>query len=293
MSAVSAMPAAVRLPRTVAARRVLLAALFLGGFLALVFLFGGSAHAAERTDVGGTVDTQAASGLLDPGSADDTVARHTEAAAAVAAGVTGDTGAAGDAAQVADDAVRDAVPPVERQTPELTEPVTDLLDQAEAGSSLPVHLPSDALGGAGDDTGTRGSVPAAHRPSDGRQAKGDTASGRSAAHIASRVGSIAPRAAVTVPRTVADDDRAPVVRAAHGPAQGDGVPAPLPLPLPASPVGTVSQCTGDSGAPRNGDTRAALVPGGPASHWLRPGAVRAESSAPTRERFNEVLEFPG
>lgn len=290
MSAVSAMPAAVRLPRTAAARRALLAALFLGGFLALAFLFGGSAHAAERTDAGGTVDAQAASGLLDPGRADDTVARHTSDAAA-AAGAAGDTGAAGDAAQVTDDAVRDAVRPVERQTRELTEPVTDLLD--ETGRSLPVHLPSDALGGVGGDTGTSGSVPA-QRLFDGRQAKGDTAPVRSAEHTASRIGPMAPRAAaVTAPRTVADDDRAPVVRAAHGPAQGDGVPAPLHLPLPGSPVGTVSQCTGDSGAPRHGDVHAALVPGGPAGHSLRPGAIRAESSAPTRERFNEVLEFPG
>ncbi|KAK1181281.1 hypothetical protein B7755_025975 [Streptomyces sp. NBS 14/10] len=278
------MPVAVRLPRTAAARRALLAALFLGGFLALAFLFGGSAHAADRTDPGGAVDSSATSGLLDTDSADD---------AAQA------TKATDDAAQVANDAarrsristLRDAVRPVEKQTRELTEPVTDLLDQT--GRSLPVHLPSDVLGGAGDDTGPSGSVPA-QQPSDGHQAKGDKASGHQAARAATRMGPTAPRSAATAPRTVTDHDRAPVVRAAHGPAQGDGVPAPLPFPFPAgSPAGAVAQCTSDSGAPRGGDTHAALVPGGQASHWLRPGAVRAESSAPTRERFNEVLEFPG
>ncbi len=289
MSAVSAMPVAVRLPRTAAARRALLAALFLGGFLALAFLFGGSAHAADRTDTGGAAGSSATSGLLGPDSADDAVARHTNDAAQ-ATDDAGATKATDDAAQVADDAVRDAVRPVEKQTRELTEPVTDLLDQT--GSSLPVHLPSDVLGGAGDDTGPSGSVPA-QQPSDGHQAKGDKASGHQAARAATRMGPTALRSAVTAPRTVADHDRAPVVRAAHGPAQGDGVPAPLPFPLPGSPAGAVAQCTSDSGAPRGGDTHAALVPGGQASHWLRPGAVRAESSAPTRERFNEVLEFPG
>ncbi|MGY0060817.1 hypothetical protein ACWY4P_30455 [Streptomyces sp. LZ34] len=274
------MPVAVRLPRTAAARRALLAALFLGGFLALAFLFGGSAHAAERTDAGGAADSSTASGLLDPGSADDTAARHTKDAAEV----TDDT------ALVTDDAVREAVRPVEKQTRDLTEPVTDLLDQA--GQSLPVHLPSDVLGGADDDTGPSGSVPA-QRPSDGHRAKGGKAPEHPVTHATSAMGPTASWSAVTAPRTVADHDRTPVVRAAHGPAQGDGVPAPLPFPFSGSPVGTVSQCTGDSGAPRNGDTHAALVPGGPASHWLRPGAVRAESSAPTRERFNEVLEFPG
>ncbi|MDW6061996.1 hypothetical protein SAZ11_33205 [Streptomyces sp. FXJ1.4098] len=280
----SATPVAVRLPRTAAARRALLAALFLGGFLALAFLFGGSAHAADRTDTGGTVDSSATSGLLDTDSADD-AAQATKATDGAAQG-------ANDATRRSRiSMLRDAIRPVEEQTRELTEPVTDLLDQT--GSSLPVHLPSDVLGGAGDDTGPSGSVPA-QQPSDGHQAKGDKASGHQAARAATRMGPTAPRSAVTAPRTVADHDRAPVVRAAHGPAQGDGVPAPLPFPLPAgSPAGAVAQCTSDSGAPRGGDTHAALVPGGQAGHWLCPGAVRAESSAPTRERFNEVLEFPG
>ncbi|MGO4754431.1 hypothetical protein AB4212_38515, partial [Streptomyces sp. 2MCAF27] len=175
------MPVAVRLPRTAAARRALLAALFLGGFLALAFLFGGSAHAADRTDTGGAVDSSATSGLLDTDSADDAVARHTNDAAEASKA----TEATDDAAQVANDAVRDAVRPVEEQTRELTEPVTDLLDQT--GSSLPVHLPSDVLGGAGDDTGPNGSVPA-QQPSDGHQAKGGKASGHQAARAATRMG---------------------------------------------------------------------------------------------------------
>ncbi|MEU9790523.1 hypothetical protein AB0E27_07810 [Streptomyces sparsogenes] len=278
-----AVPAAVRLPRTAAARRALLAALFLGGFLALAFLFGGSAHAAERTDGIPAADRAGASGLLDPGQADDTVARHTTDATETAQGTDA-------AAQATDDAVQEAVRPVEEQTRQLTEPVTDLLGRT--GDSLPVHLPAGALGGAGGDTGPSGSAPA-HHPSDSHQAKDDTASGSPAAHAGTRMGPTAPRSAVTAPRTAADHDRAPVVRVAHGPVQGDGAPAPLPFPLPGAPMGAVAQCTGDSGAPRGGDTHATLVPGGPAGHWLRPGAVRAERSAPTRERFNEVLEFPG
>lgn len=284
------MPAAVRLPRTAAARRALLAALFLGGFLALAFLFGGSAHAAERTDAGAAADRAGASGLLDPGRADDTVARHTKDATEAAQATDDATQAPDAAAQATDDAVREAVRPVAEQTRQLTEPVTDLLGRT--GDSLPAHLPAGALGGAGDDTGPSGSAPA-HHPSDSRRAKDDTASGSPAAHAATRMGPTAPRSAVTAPRTAADHDRAPVVRGVHGPVQGKGAPAPLPFPLPGSPVGTAALCTGDSGAPRGGDTHATLVPGGPAGHWLRPGAVRAEGFAPTRERFNEVLEFPG
>ncbi|MFK4273624.1 hypothetical protein ACI2L5_53630, partial [Streptomyces milbemycinicus] len=70
------MSVAVRLPRTVAARRALLAALFLGGFLALAFLFGGSAHAAERSDQDGTtgisIGRSTVSGLLDPSGIEQT-----------------------------------------------------------------------------------------------------------------------------------------------------------------------------------------------------------------------------
>ncbi|MFE1783435.1 hypothetical protein ACFW9F_12790 [Streptomyces sp. NPDC059506] len=46
MTAVLRLPAAVRLPRTPAARRALLVAVFLGGLLALAFALAGSARAA-------------------------------------------------------------------------------------------------------------------------------------------------------------------------------------------------------------------------------------------------------
>ncbi|MFJ8671160.1 hypothetical protein [Streptomyces sp. NPDC093589] len=54
-------PAAVRLPRTVAARRALLAGLFLVGFVALGFAFGSGAHADDRDSA------QALSGAAAPG----------------------------------------------------------------------------------------------------------------------------------------------------------------------------------------------------------------------------------
>ncbi|MCZ0993788.1 hypothetical protein O1L44_12665 [Streptomyces noursei] len=53
MSAVFALPAAVRLPRTVAVRRALLAGLFLVGFVLLGIGFGTGAHAADRTPADG------------------------------------------------------------------------------------------------------------------------------------------------------------------------------------------------------------------------------------------------
>ena len=69
LSAAFVVPAAVRLPRSAAARRALLTMLILGGFLALAFLFGGSGARGLR-DAGhsGKGDSRkAASGLLESG----------------------------------------------------------------------------------------------------------------------------------------------------------------------------------------------------------------------------------
>ncbi|MBL1095450.1 hypothetical protein [Streptomyces coffeae] len=289
MSAVFALPAAVRLPRTVAARRALMAAFFLGGFLALAFLFGGTAHAAEQAQPVAPVHqakSSSASGLLDPSEAKADTARHhaeragkhTRDQAAEAADATGD--AVAEAARVRE--------PVERQAHQVTDPVGDLV--RDTGDSLPVDLPDLGVGSTGG-AGSGGSAPG-HGPGTDRAAQGDSAPRtHSSAHTTAPAGPLA-ASAVTFPSGTADDaGHGPVVRAAAAAAQDGGAPAPLPLPR--SPFGTVSQYTGDSGTPRGGDTHAALPPSDADRFGLRPGAIRAESSAPTRERFNEVLEFPG
>ncbi|WP_413808928.1 hypothetical protein [Streptomyces sp. OE57] len=291
MSVTSAMPVAVRLPRTVAARRALLAALFLGGFLALAFLFGGSAHAAERSDqgeaTGMSVDRSGASRLLDPSGAErarQQVERH---APPVVARTT-DT-----AEEVVRETVRPIQEPVERQAQKITEPIDDLVGGATSGE-LPVRLPEvgigDAIGLGPQESGAHHGPAAEHHA-----AKAEPATVHRSAPAASEPmgpGAHAQAVIAHLDAAVSHGGHGPVVRAAVSGTGPDGG-APAPLPLPRSPLGATSQYTGDSGASRGGNTQAALPPSGVPSFGLKPGTVRAESSAPTRERFNEVLEFPG
>lgn len=297
MSVVSAMPVTVRLPRTVAARRALLAALFLGGFLALAFLFGGSAHAAERSDQTGVTgvsadgadgvpaDRSGVSRLLDP-SRIDHARQQVEKHAPPAVVRTVHT-----AEDVVRETVRPIQEPVERGAQKITEPVGDLVGGA-TGDSLPVGLPDVGLGAA---IGLGPQVPVSdHGPAaEHHAAKDESATVHKAAPAtAAPMGPVTHAPVGTTHRAAASHTgHDPVVQAVSGTGPEGGAPAPLPLPR--SPLGATSQCTGDSGAPRGGNTHAALPPSGVASFGLKPGTVRAESSTPTRERFNEVLEFPG
>lgn len=291
MSVVSAMPVTVRLPRTVAARRALLAALFLGGFLALAFLFGGSAHAAERSEqdaaTGASADRSTVSGLLDP-SGVERARQQVERHAPPVVGRTTHT-----AQDVVRKTVRPIQEPVEREAQKITKPIDDLVGDATSGE-LPVRLPDVGIGDAiGLDS--PGSV-ADHGPAaEHHAAKAEPVTVHKVAPAAAApIGPEAGTPAVTTHHAaaVSHAGHGPVVRAAASGTGPDGG-APAPLPLPRSPLGATSQCTGDSGASRGGNTQAALPPSAAASFGLKPGTVRAESSAPTRERFNEVLEFPG
>ncbi|GAA1685413.1 hypothetical protein GCM10009680_26130 [Streptomyces yatensis] len=291
MSVVSAMPVTVRLPRTVAARRALLAALFLGGFLALAFLFGGSAHAAERGEQGAaggaSAGRSAVSGLLDP-SGVERARQQVERHAPPVVGRTTHT-----AQDVVRKTVRPIQEPVEREAQKITKPIDDLVGGATNGE-LPVRLPDVGIGDAiGLDSPGSG---ANHGPAaEHHAAKAEPVTVHKAAPAAAQpIGPVAHTPAVTTHHDAAAPHagHGPVVRVAASGTGPDGG-APAPLPLPRSPLGATSQCTGDSGASRGGNTQAALPPSGAASFGLKPGTVRAESSAPTRERFNEVLEFPG
>ncbi|MGW2325375.1 hypothetical protein ACWC5C_06370 [Streptomyces sp. NPDC001700] len=315
----------MRLPRTVAARRALLATLFLGGFLALAFLFGGSAQAAERGELttGSVTGHQAqAADLVDstraaaksaakavPAKATEATteakAAPAKAAPAKAAAAktapaeavkTADT-VARHAAHSATDTVRKTVEPVrepvERHTRQVTDPVDDLVKDA-TGADLPVRL--SEVGDAG--VGALGDASGEHGAASGHGPAADDADKNDALHhpaqpAAAPLGPDTADSDADAPRTADshDDGHGTAVRASDGAGRGDGAPAPMPLPR--SPFGTVTQCTGDSGAPRGGNTHAALPPSGDAHFGLEPGAVRADSSAPTRERYNEVLEFPG
>ncbi|WP_157856970.1 hypothetical protein [Streptomyces sp. PRh5] len=291
MSVTSAMPVAVRLPRTVAARRALLAALFLGGFLALAFLFGGSAQAAERSDqgeaTGASVDRSHVSRLLDPSG----VERARQQMERHAPPVVGRT--THKAQDVVQEAVRPIQEPVERQAQKITKPIDDLVGGATSGE-LPVRLPE---AGIGDAIGVGPQDSAAHHgpAAEHHAAEAEPVTLHKAAPAAPEPmgpGAYAQAVLAHHDAAVSHDGHGPVVRAAVSGTGPDGG-APAPLPLPRSPLGATSQYTGDSGASRGGNTQAALPPSGVPSFGLKPGTVRAESSAPTRERFNEVLEFPG
>ncbi|MDT3396260.1 hypothetical protein RKE29_06345 [Streptomyces sp. B1866] len=379
MFAAPAQPAAVRPWRAAVARRALLAALFLGGVLALAFFFGGSAYAASEGAVGGGpggTGPVRVPGPADPGgmsAPDDGAAAHGghgpaaahrgEAAAAAHgpaaddrsahsaddrsaadgapaagpaddhSGVSGSDGAAevrrrieayaadtqaraAETSREVRETVQRVVRPLEDSAGRILDPVGDVVQPPADGGGLPVRLPGTSivipLPGlqlpavplpaitlpAPGGSGAAGHVTAAdapgHRAGAARLSGPAGADRRAAATPTRAVAPMGPKAPGHGGLSGADRDAASHrhTRAAFGGPGRGGFPLPL-LPLPEAPLGATSQCTGDSGTPRGGDTHAALPPEGTARFGLRPGAIRADSAAPTRERFSEVLEFPG
>lgn len=308
MSAVSVVPAAVRLPRTVVVRRMLPVLLFLGAFLVLAFAFGSEARAAERdlpgvgapgmsgsTEASGSTGASTPPGggtagaveALDPAGT-GSVRERAEAGAAATADSVRETA---DATRTAGATTRDAVRPVEERVDDLTAPVGDLLRDTTGG--LPVPLPA-GVPGAGDEVATGHQAPR-DAPRTGARTGEDAA--RATAHRTA-VPDVGPpvRQATPAPHpawgTDAADERAAASDRVTGNG-GRGHDGPFPGPFPHTPFGTVAQSTADNGTPRGGDEHAALPPAGAAHFGLLPGAVGADSSAPTRERYREVLEFPG
>ncbi|MFH8368545.1 hypothetical protein [Streptomyces sp. NPDC018031] len=290
MSVMSVVFSAVRLPRTAVGRRALMAGLFLGAFLVLGFVSGGSAQAAGRelpgTPEGGAVTT--AAGALDPVTAGAARQRTETGAESSVDAVETTTEATTEAARTAGTTTRDTVRrPVEERVGDLTDPVDDLV--RDTTGALPVPLP-DVVPGAQDGTG------AGDRESADRQRarvpspeSGGTAAGHrtTADHHAAATEQATPAPTATrdaEQRATAATSAADGGSADHGPVQG---------PFPGTPFGVVTHCTGDNGAPRGGDQHAALPPAGTACFGLVPGALGADDSAPTRERYREVLEFPG
>ncbi len=269
MFAALATSAAVRLPRTAAARRALLVALFLGGLLGLAFLFGGAAHAAESNgsasaeqllDSGGEAGPQTEKPLVKP--SEDTAAASAERTGAVR------------------DTVERTVRPVVARTEQLTRPVGDLVENVTEAADLPVRLPGHEAG--------------AQRPGSGKDRAGERTSGherggkaaadavdRTSDRIAAAFSSRSDRGSVRAEQARQDgtnDDR-------------DGFPARFPQ-APAAPSGSASQNAHDGSGPRGGDTHATVATDAP-RFGLLAGAIRAASDAPTHERSSEILEFPG
>ncbi|WFB08939.1 hypothetical protein LRS74_19265 [Streptomyces sp. LX-29] len=320
MSVAFTVSAAVRPSRTVAARRALLTVLLLGGFLALAFILGGSAQAAER---GEGTEVPVGAGRPSVSPAPDTRASGVDHE--VDATETRD--GAGDAAAVrrprslspvkvveathrrtvervestaetvraVETVLREAVRPVTEPVERIAAPVGEVV--RDTTGALPANPVGDVGPGAGEDARpvdptTPDDV--ARPAADGRATPDVTASDRRAAGSTDAANAPVSPSNWDVPvpsADVADDAPRPVARVADGRSR-DGE-SPVPSRLPRAPYGTVSSSAGDGGAPRGGDAPAALPPSGVARFGLVPGAVSGDSSAPTRERYHEILEFPG
>ncbi|KUJ66973.1 hypothetical protein ACZ90_31620 [Streptomyces albus subsp. albus] len=302
MPVVSAVPATVRLPRTAVVRRALLAAVFLGGFLVLAVVFGGGAQAAERGGPGTPDGGRATAGQVfqasEPGTTElrrtterdrDTEPHRTTDAArrrsadGAAASVS--------AVRTAEATPREAVRPVEARLREVTEPVAGAV--RDTTGALPVRLPAGGLLGGAPATPSGSDAPHGAPAAHGDAPEVPTPAGHHRA--ASRDAGSGVRKAAS-PHTATWDGAARAERPAPAVRDAEygstGRHAPVQGPLPGAPFGTAVQYSGNSGVPRGGD-HAALPPTGAARFGLVPGALSADSSAPTRERFHDVLEFPG
>ncbi|MEU8683272.1 hypothetical protein [Streptomyces sp. NPDC048611] len=289
MSAVFALPAAVRLPRTVAVRRALLAGLFLAGFVALGFAFGPGAHADDRTGsadlTGATAPARPAAEASTPDRAAtrDGASRLSGSEAALKQRGEESHAKLAERTHTASDAVTEAVrPAVERTAPvtgRITEPVSRVVREAgdAAGAALPVHLPS------GEHT---------ERPGDG-----GTQHGRTPDHGAPQAASRAGAQADTAAAQAAQLRDALHRTASEGPSgtvheQRDPGHNGLPGQSPQGPAAPASHTAGDGNGPRGGDQHAAVTADATRFRLL-PGGVRTADGAPTRRRAEEILEFPG
>ncbi|KUL49588.1 hypothetical protein ADL22_08330 [Streptomyces sp. NRRL F-4489] len=300
------LPAAVRLPRTVAARRALLAGLFLIGFVLLGIAFGTGAHAADRTPAGGHPAATALTGADTPdhataprktGQAPESGEAPARQGAADGAALTrrADTAAAtvGGAAMERDAAtVGDAVRPAERAAAPVTGRLAGAVDGVTGtvgriggigdriGGALPVHLPTGIHPGRPGDGGTpaHGGVPGGARPGQDTAATG---SGPDAPHLFGPA-----HCAYASQHPAAERVRPAVV------PQRDAGHHGLPVPCPQGPAAPASHTTGGGHGSRGGDQHAAVAADSPRFRLL-PGGVRTADGAPTRRRAEEILEFPG
>lgn len=313
MSAVPALPAAARLPRSAAVRQALLAGLFLAGFVALGIAFGGGAQAAD-----GSVSTKPQVGALAQAERQQASVKDSAAEAGREMRRGGKT-AVGAAAETP---VGKAVRPVaERTAPaagqvakpvigpvaeRVTAPVRDVVRQVADADALPVELPEriPGVGGDGDadgdgdgDTGRgdrHGEQPG--QGSGPQQAGAGVQRGDEAVNAVNsaqphsrwvRTGELRGASSHSVQRVGSASER--WLGQGHG--NLPGLPG-LPGQLPQAPASSASHTAGDGHGPRGGD-RFASVPAHPAHFGLVPGGVLAAAEPPTRQRAADILEFPG
>lgn len=306
------MPAAVRLPRTVAVRRALLAGLFLVGFVALGFAFGPGAHADDRSALTGTVvPVDAANPSSAPAASQDRAesrgAATTPGAEAPAAATaparaatraespalhrsTADLSQQGEDVgseligrrEAATDALTEAVRPAAEQAAPITDPVTGAVREIgdAADAALPLPLPS---GERPDRPGDGAQPPHPHAPHGEGPSGTPTGPGTHGSHGPAAAAPAHGSDGAVLPDSERGTSHSDDEQGAQG-RQG------LPGPYPKGPQAP-SQNAGDGHGPR-GDQHAA-VPADITHTGLLPGGVRTADGAPTRHRAEDILEFPG
>ncbi|MFF2199185.1 hypothetical protein [Streptomyces sp. NPDC058145] len=305
---------AVRALRTAAGRRALQLVLLLGGLLALGFLCGEQAHAAEGTPTTPVSSVLPRTGHEDAPTAEAetvtaptatarsvtapnvTVATVTERAVTSAHGITDGT------------VVEQAVTSVEAVTERVVTPVrtvvretADTLDEARATalpgtSSLPVpELPgvSERLPVPQSPTPVT-PEPRPDRHGDAAPAAGqaDRPGAESAEGTGHRTTAPARPSAVTYgPDAVPVTAQAPAhTPAGHGTAHA-GAPAQRPAPS-GDPDGALGKQAADGAASRHGDAHAIALDGR-APLRLLPGSTARVDAQGTRERHRDIPLFPG
>ncbi|WP_069814622.1 hypothetical protein [Streptomyces sp. TP-A0874] len=269
------MPATVRSPRSVAVRRALLVAVFLGGLLGLALLLADGAHAAQRTEPA----TDSAQELFNP--AEKTPQQSEQPV------IEGDYDFSAPAGrgEVAD-AVEGVVRPILRQSEAVTRPIAEIVD-GNTGGVLP--LPGGGEAGGEDDSAEEGAG-----SQDERGGSEQAADDRDQRMVEAPTAEQA-----RAPIQCSDSQRKqPSQKSERAEPDGDPEqeqqPGPQPVQLPEGPYSaatSVNSADGNNG-PRGGESHAVL-PSGQPLFGLKAGAIRAVSASPTRDRSTEILEFPG
>jgi hypothetical protein len=289
-------PAAVRLPRSVAVQRALLTLFILGGFLALAFVFGGSAQAASGTDHVGKGVSKASSGLIDPqkspgshsaGRADEKQQDSHKAELAE------QRRAAERAAARTASGVMEPVRHSAEGAGQVVGPVGDTVDGVtdEVGARELSEQLGLGFGDRDEDAPGNGGGPSQDHGKDDSPAgsAGDAAYGPDGLRLYAGADSARalPVPGAAAANTGADD----------GTSRGSGgLPQQFPFhQVPSAPASSTSQYAGDGNGPRGGGQQqlAGCLTGVEHFGLLQPGAVRAAAGTATRDRAAEILEFPG
>ncbi|MFF1715474.1 hypothetical protein [Streptomyces sp. NPDC058268] len=291
--------AAVRMPRAVAGRRALQVVLLLAGLLALGFLCGERAHAAD--------------GVPAPGQATKAAARSVEPVR--------ERGAepAREAVRGGRDAVRDAAvepvahvaEPVARTARGVARPVVDGVTGVVEGA------PQRVLPEAPDLPGTPGvpglpsapdvpDVPELPQPGPGHGAgaeppaspagQGEATARAHGARAESSYGTgTGTRTSTHIGTGTTHPSGQQAHRTGHEPSPSP-LPSPLPSPFPSAPGDPVrtlgGQSAGDGSSTRHGDPCTASLDGRAPVRLLQ-GAGAGQVPAPIRERHRDIPEFPG